>query len=111
MDRSDDPEFQKWAREVKIRDNWECQICGAQGVYLEAHHKNAWNAYPDQRYDITTGVCLCYRCHHRFHDMFGYGDNTEFQFAQYEDIANTIRKIASQKNPPGLLSHDPDKDK
>jgi hypothetical protein len=43
--------------------------------------------------------------------MYEYGNNTEFQYAEYEEIANTIKKIASQKNPPGLLSVDPDKGK
>ena len=89
-----DEDFEKWAKAVKIRDQWTCQICNVRGVYLEAHHKNGWNAFPNERYDIDNGICLCQKCHTRFHDCFGYGGNTKFQFKQYAEIASILRKIA-----------------
>lgn len=95
--REDDDDFQRWARQIKIRDQWTCQICDARGCYLESHHKNGWNAFPEERYDLDNGVCLCRRCHDRFHEMFGYGGNTKFQYKQYECIAETLRKIAESK--------------
>lgn len=95
--REDDYMFKKWANQVKIRDNFTCQICDARGCYLESHHKNGWNAFPDERYCLDNGVTLCRRCHDRFHETFGYGGNTKFQFEQYEEIANILRKIAENK--------------
>lgn len=103
MDRRDDPEFQRWAKEVKIRDNWTCQICEKQGVYLEAHHKWAWNAYPDLRFDLSCGVTLCKNCHDRFHQIYNFGDNTEFQYRQFEEIMAILKKLARSETPPTFL--------
>lgn len=99
-DRYDDEQFKQWARAVKCRDNYTCGICGVNGggVYLEAHHKNGWNAFPDDRYLIQNGVTLCKNCHRSFHDQFDYGGNTEYQYNQYEEIAELLKKIAKQNN-------------
>jgi len=96
MSREDDEQFKQWTRAVKCRDNYSCQICGANGggVYLEAHHKNSWNAFPDERYLLSNGASLCRTCHIRFHDAYGYGNNTEFQYKQYEDTAELLKKVA-----------------
>jgi len=106
-DRRDDPEFERWARAVKVNDDFTCQICSAKGVYLEAHHKNGWNAFPDERYDLDNGVTLCKRCHDRFHETYGYGGNTKYQFDEYSKVAELLRKLASKENPPDFLSHHP----
>ena len=103
--RDDDEDFKKWASAVKVRDNYTCQICDARGVQFESHHKNSWDRHPDERYDLDNGVCLCLRCHQRFHETFGYGNNTKFQFQQYEEIAKTFRKLLESDNPPEFLSH------
>ena len=108
MDRSDDPEFQRWARAVKVNDNFICQICNAQGVYVEAHHKNGWNTFPDERYDLDNGVTLCKRCHDRFHETYGFGGNTKFQFEEYNNVARMLRALEMKKDPPNFLSHVPD---
>jgi 5-methylcytosine-specific restriction endonuclease McrA len=100
-------EFEKWAKAVKVRDDFTCQICDVRGVYLEAHHIWSWNEFPELRFDLDTGRSLCLRCHTRFHDQFGYGNNTEFQYKQYEEIAKTLRKLASSEKPPDFLSHAP----
>ena len=97
MDDDRGKQFQMWARQIKIRDQWECQICSARGVYLEAHHLNGWNAFPEERFLLLNGVTLCRNCHDRFHNTFGYGGNTEFQYKQYEEIAVLLRKVAKKK--------------
>ena len=103
--REDDDKFKVWARQIKIQDNWTCQICGAKGGYMEAHHLNGYNSFPEQRYNLDNGKNLCQRCHQRFHDAYGYGGNTAFQYKEYEEIANTLKKIAEKialenKTPP-----------
>lgn len=106
MSRDDDPLFKKWAEDVKKRDSYTCQICTSRGVYLESHHKNSWDRYIEERYDVDNGVALCKRCHERFHNMFGYGNNTKFQFKQYQQMVDIFRKILSSDNPPDFLSQE-----
>ena len=104
MNRNDDPDFVRWARAVKIRDNCTCQVCDARGTQLESHHKNAWNAYPEERYSLDNGVTLCKQCHNRFHNIYGFGNNTEYQFEQYMKTAEIFKKLLLSDNPPGFLT-------
>jgi hypothetical protein len=57
--------YKFWARSVKDRDGWSCVVnnddCNGR---LESHHIKSYTYYPDSRYDIDNGVCLC-RYHHR----------------------------------------------
>ena len=85
--RKDDYLYVRWAREVKIRDHYQCVICGARGVELESHHLNAWASFPDERYDLENGVTLCKaHCHEMFHEIYGKGKNTGEQFEEFERI-------------------------
>lgn len=86
-------EHSSWAMEVKKRDNFECQICGARGVKLESHHKNAWSKYPEERYSISNGVTLCQYHHRKFHDIFG-SHCDQYQFKQYKQMYEVLKKIA-----------------
>ena len=73
-----------WSKQVMERDNYTCQVCGDnKGGNLNAHHLNAWNAFPEQRFDLDNGVTLCTDCHKEFHSQYGYGDNTREQFDEY----------------------------
>ena len=73
-----------WSKQIMERDNYTCQICGDnKGGNLNAHHLNAWNAFPEQRFDLDNGVTLCTDCHKEFHSQYGYGDNTREQFNEY----------------------------
>ena len=58
-DRFKDSRYIKWAKAVKVRDNFVCQICGREGVYLNSHHKNAFDIFVEDRYNTDNGVCLC----------------------------------------------------
>ena len=82
--RMSDGDFRTWANLIKDRDNYTCQVCGDnKGGNLNAHHLNAWNAFPEQRFDLDNGVTLCTDCHKEFHSEYGYGDNTREQFDEY----------------------------
>lgn len=75
------PEHTKWRNEVYKRDNYTCKICGYnKGHILEAHHIFSYKAYPEHRFNIHNGITLCKECHKKFHDMYGYGNNTLTQF-------------------------------
>jgi hypothetical protein len=93
--RFDDPHFIKWAKAVKVRDNFTCQICDRRGVYLHAHHKNSWDKFVEERFELDNGITLCEKCHTRFHNTFGYGNNTTYQFKQYQEIAELFKSILS----------------
>ena len=82
--RMSDGDFSVWSKMVKERDNYTCQICGDnKGGKLNSHHINAWNAFPEQRFDLDNGVTLCVDCHKEFHKMYGRGGNTREQFDEY----------------------------
>lgn len=74
-----------WRKEIFIRDHYTCQLCGQYGRSLQAHHLNAWHAFPDERYDLDNGVCLCEKCHNDFHVSYGRKNNTK---EQYEEFSN-----------------------
>lgn len=90
FDRQYDYYYLRWAEEIKQRDRFTCQICKRRGGELNAHHMNAWNVFPKERYDLRNGITLCRNCHNQFHDLYGYGDNTKLQFAEYRLISEVI---------------------
>jgi len=60
-----------WAKAVKTRDHWTCQICGVKveqtiaftPTRAEAHHIYAKGAHPELRHEIDNGILLCLQCH------------------------------------------------
>ena len=68
IDRS--PEFRLWKSSVLKRDNYTCQNCGAK-TNLEAHHIKEVCNYPELKYEIENGVCLCNTCHRKT-ENYGY---------------------------------------
>ena len=96
-DDRDNDEDKRWSRAVKTAGNFQCALCSAKDVYLESHHKNAYNSYPEQRTLLSNGICLCSYHHNQFHHIWGKGNNTEGQFRQYEEIYKTFRKIAEKQ--------------
>lgn len=84
FERWDDPQAVEWAKNIKIRDNYICQICHKYGIPLNSHHLNSWDLFIEQRYDLDNGITLCVRCHERFHSIYGRGKNTRFQFLQFK---------------------------
>ena len=93
-DRFQDPKHIKWAKAVKRRDKFTCQVCGTRNTYLNSHHKNSWDTFEDQRFDVHNGITLCNRCHDRFHEIYGAGRNTAYQFDEYCRMTHLIYKIA-----------------
>lgn len=69
--KTTDPKFIEWSFKVKQRDNFICQKCFKNSKYLQSHHIFGWLDYPDLRYDIDNGICLCINCHRLFHKIYG----------------------------------------
>lgn len=55
-----------WARSVKRRDGWKCQLANVECAgKMEAHHILNWIDYPNFRYDVRNGITLCHFHHPR----------------------------------------------
>jgi len=76
-------EGKAWKYDVLSKANFTCAKCGDRGGSLVAHHKNAFNAFPDQRFNVDNGACLCQDCHLDFHSKYGKGNNTDIQFSEW----------------------------
>ena len=62
-------DVKSWAKAVKERDNWFCQVCGSTEK-LVAHHLNNYKDNHDLRYSLENGITLCRDCHTDFHVDF-----------------------------------------
>jgi hypothetical protein len=66
-------EYKAWRKSVFERDNYTCQMCGARGVKLNAHHIFPYAHFPEKRYDIKNGITLCIPCHQKWHKENKHG--------------------------------------
>lgn len=96
MDRFSHPKHIKWAKAVKARDGFVCQICSKKGVYLNSHHIYSFDIYKDKRYLVSNGITLCAYHHEMFHNIYGHGNNTEHQFSEFKYFCKLIEKIAKE---------------
>lgn len=102
--RFDDFNYIEWAKIVKSRDNYSCQICDKNGGELNAHHMFSWDEYHDLRYDIDNGVTLCYKHHMDFHNRYGYGKNTKEQFEEYSAICEAFKDVIYKKSAAKIVT-------
>ena len=56
-------EVRLWREKVFQRDNFICQGCDREKIYLEVHHIESWRNYPDKRFDVDNGITFCVDCH------------------------------------------------
>jgi hypothetical protein len=81
------------------KHNYTCDCCGVDKVLLNAHHKNSWKFFSEQRFDINNLVALCKSCHDDFHKIYGNGKsspNTEEQYFEFKNNFNKS-KLTSRK--------------
>lgn len=68
--------------------DYRCDVCTLYKMQLNAHHKNSWKHYPDQRFILDNLVSLCVYCHRKFHSVYGNGKtsvNTEGQYLEFKE--------------------------
>ena len=56
------PEYQRWRRDVKQRDEGACRVCRVH-LNLHIHHIKPLEKYPDFATEIDNGITLCGNCH------------------------------------------------
>lgn len=87
------PLYYEYRRAVQEKDNWSCIVCGSHKD-IEVHHIYPFAAYPHERFNPNTGICMC-KTHHSisspisFHSIYGRFGNTPEQLEQY---VNFMRK-------------------
>jgi hypothetical protein len=78
-----------WINAIKKVFNKTCVLSRVK-TNLVCHHLDGWNLFPERRYDISNGVCIQKDLHKEFHNLYGYGNNTEAQFAEYCKIKHNV---------------------
>lgn len=81
-----------WAKKIKEAAHFKCEICGTTGN-LESHHKNSWSGFPDDRYDVANGACMCDWDHQWIHRIFSY-NSIYWHYDQYKEIYESFQKAA-----------------
>lgn len=81
--------YNEWVKQIKKSANYTCDCCSKHGCVLHSHHLDGYHWCIERRLDITNGVCLCEKCHKKFHKLYGCKNNTEQQYIEFkQQIAN-----------------------
>jgi hypothetical protein len=70
-----------WSVSIIERD-WSCMKCWGN-KNLQAHHINSFISNPEIRFNLDNWICLCQKCHTKFHKKFWYKNNTQEQIDEY----------------------------
>ena len=82
-------EYYAWRKEVFERDKYTCRCCGDnKGHNLVAHHIKNYSKYKELRTELENGITICKKCHKKFHDTFGYTNNSNEQLITFLTSGN-----------------------
>ncbi len=63
--------YKAWRDYVYRKYNWTCQLCLRKLKKLVAHHVLSFTDYPEHRFDVDNGLCVCRSCHKKIHKEIG----------------------------------------
>ena len=77
----DSRDAKKWRKQVFLRDNFTCVLCGYKSkgcrpADINADHIKSWAKYPELRFGVNNGRTLCRPCHYKTPT---WGMNAKFQ--------------------------------
>lgn len=76
-----------WKTAVRQRCKYTCVVSLENNKQRQkgfvCHHLNSHTSHEDLRYLPENGVYLKRAIHKQFHDIYGYGNNTELQFTDF----------------------------
>lgn len=73
----------EWSFNVKKKFNFKCDCCESKNR-LNSHHLNGYNWDVENRYNVKNGVCLCRKCHLKFHKLYGFKDSIKKQYLKFK---------------------------
>ena len=79
-------EYRDWRNSIFAKYDYRCGICSIRTKNLNAHHLDSFHAFPEKRFDVSNGVCLCSEHHRMFHKQYGIRNNTQSQFFEYQSL-------------------------
>ena len=59
--------WREWRKEVFVRDNYTCLLCGERNVELHPHHLKGVTYFPKNRFEVNNGLTICKNCHYLIH--------------------------------------------
>jgi hypothetical protein len=85
--------YYRWRNQIRDHFGWKCPFTGANRTVV--HHLDSWDWCEYGRYRLSNGICISRDLHKSFHDTYGYGKNTSFQF--WEFIETQFSKAISSQ--------------
>jgi len=92
-------EYRVWRVKV-IRKQKECLICSSR-KRRAAHHMNSGSYFPNERYDLNNGVCLCGEHHSMFHNSY---KNSYREKCTKKDFANFLELMIKISDETGCYN-------
>lgn len=79
--------YYEFIRKVQKRDSYKCVICGSKKD-IHVHHLNGFSWDIKNQTNPENAVCLCGKCHDKFHAIYGKDNNTKEQFEEFSNNKN-----------------------
>jgi len=89
-------EYRIW-RALVIRRDVRCVACGSI-KNRHAHHKNSAIYFPEERFNVDNGVCLCSKCHTDFHTNFKRSYRVKATEYDFENFMTLIKNVCGRKS-------------
>ena len=87
-------EYRVW-RALVIRRDKRCVVCNSI-ERRHAHHINMGAYFPEERFNVDNGVCLCAKCHIMYHTDFNRSykvKTTKYNFDNFMEVVEYLKNI------------------